>query len=322
MKKRIFCFLLLGILGLSLCACAPDTPSTDDPVPFYDASFFVSFPDTANLSLSPEDASLTVTLSNGSETEITTDGEFVLAGNNQSYGTAAVSSVTLAPKETQKITFDLSPLSPGAGTYTLTLGYTWKSQGSVYRGQALVTFRKEAATVTPEPTPDPNEERDVTKTPIASLNEKEQKALADYLFEAYIPCNFGVYATTEDLTSASLWASVEALNRTVDKDTSEQSRTLQAVTEKVSLYFPNATFVPEDVRLYDRTTQTFKASPAQKRSFTDLTFEVSGDTITLYYRSVPQYEGEEAGQYATTLKNSTESGYFSFVSTLRTDAVG
>lgn len=317
--------MLTAVLGLSLCACAPDAPSTDNSDSFYDASFFVSFPDTENLVLSAEDSTLTVTLSNGSEAEITTDGEFVLAAGNQTHGTATVSPVTLAPKETKRITFDLSPLSVEGGNYTLTLGYTWKSQGSVYRGQALVTFRKEAAAApspNPEPNPDPDEERDVTKTPIASLNEKEQKALADYLFQTYIPCNFGVYTATDELTSASLWASVEALNRAVDGDTSEESRTLQAVTEKVSLYFPNAAFVPEDVRLYDKTTQTFKASPAQKRTFTDMTFEVSGDTITLYYRSVPQYEGEEAGQYATTLKNSTENGYFSFVSTLRTDAVG
>ncbi len=323
LKKRFLCFLIFIALGLGLCACSPaEQPPTDDPGNFYDPSFYISFPDTENITVAADQSTLTVTLSNGSETEITTDSQFILATGTETYGSGSVESTTLPARSAKKITFALSALSLPAGSYTLTLGYSWQDNTSTYKGQAILTFTKEETPSPPTEDPSPAPQQDIKTTPIKDLNEAEQQALADYLFEHYIPGNFGVYTSPKDLSSASVWASVEALNRIVSGDTSEDSRTLSAVLEKVSTYYPEAPFDPTQVRLYDASTQTFAASPFQKRTFTYLSHQVTGNTITLYYQSVPEHEGEEAGQFATTLKNSTVKGYFSFVSTLRVDAVG
>ena len=78
--------------------------------------------------------------------------------------------------------------------------------------------------------------------------------------------------------------------------------------------------------MYNKNTQTFMgvAMPVQPLECILLSFEVKDGQITLYYEDKPDATDPEAEiiTYATTLKNSTEEGYFSFVSSVRTDAVG
>ena len=63
------------------------------------------------------------------------------------------------------------------------------------------------------------------------------------------------------------------------------------------------------------------AIPISLQEYVFLSSERKGDAITVYYRDVPA-DDSEPSQYATTLKKSTENGYFSFVSTRRVGAVG
>jgi hypothetical protein len=150
--------------------------------------------------------------------------------------------------------------------------------------------------------------------------------LCIFSFENYLPCSFGLYDSPEKITSASVWASIEALNSKIDGDTSEATRTLADATAKAARYYPNATFNPEEVRVYNKNTQTFMgvAMPVQPLECILLSFEIKDGQITLYYEDKPDATDPEAEiiTYATTLKNSTEEGYFSFVSSVRTDAVG
>ena len=165
---------------------------------------------------------------------------------------------------------------------------------------------------------------DIRQTPISQLTADEQKQLADYLFESYIPCSFGIFTDPSKLSSASVWSSVEALNRKVDGDESEESRTLEKVLEKVKIYYPNTPFNPEQVRVYDASTKTFAPSPADTQSYEMLSYEVKGDTITVHYQDKSDANDPdfEVRQYATTLKNSQTKGYFTFVSSVTEGAVG
>lgn len=112
------------------------------------------------------------------------------------------------------------------------------------------------------------------------------------------------------------------LNSVVDEDTSDESRTLEAAQKKVARYYPGSNFKAEEVRLFDKSTQTFRPSPTQVQKYTYLSFEKKGDAITVFYQDIPEDTETEPSQYATTLKKSSESGYFSFVSTRRVGAVG
>ncbi len=165
---------------------------------------------------------------------------------------------------------------------------------------------------------------DIRQTPISQLTADEQKQLADYLFESYIPCSFGIFSDPSKLSSASVWSSVEALNRKVDGDESEESRTLEKVLEKVKIYYPDTPFNPEQVRVYDPATKTFAPSPADTQSYEMLSYEVKGDTITVHYQDKSDADDPdfEVRQYATTLKNSKTKGYFTFVSSETSGAVG
>lgn len=164
---------------------------------------------------------------------------------------------------------------------------------------------------------------EILKKSIAQLSPQEQELLADYLMEKYIPCSFGLFQQAQNLSSASVWSSVEALNRSVDGDTSEESRTLAKVLEKVAVYYPDTPFDPNDVRVYDPATQTFFPSPETKSENRLLSYEVKGDTITLYYENKPNEDlTQTVTQYATTLKNSPTKGYFSFVSSIKSGSVG
>lgn len=164
---------------------------------------------------------------------------------------------------------------------------------------------------------------EILKKPISQLSAGEQELLAGYLMEKYIPCSFGLFDQAKNLSSPSVWSSVEALNRAVDGDTSEESRTLSKVLEKVAVYYPDTPFDPEQVRVYDPATQTFFPSPETKSENRLLSYEVKGNTITLYYENKPD-EGlsQTITQYATTLKNSPKEGYFSFVSSIKSGSVG
>ncbi|MBP3301411.1 MAG: hypothetical protein J6M34_07920 [Clostridia bacterium] len=167
----------------------------------------------------------------------------------------------------------------------------------------------------------PAENRDVLTTPIAYMTDSEEAELAQYLFERYVPCCFGVFESVSDLTSTSLWTSVVALNETVDRAPAEEAGKLENVKAKIARYYPGSTFNPAEVRMFNEETQTFPAIPITLQEYVFLSSERQGDAITVYYRDVPA-DDSEPGQYATTLKKSTESGYFSFVSTRRVGAVG
>ncbi len=175
-----------------------------------------------------------------------------------------------------------------------------------------------------DPQPDPTKPRDILKTPISQLLQDEQKALADYLFEKYIPCSFGLFSDAKDLSSPSVWSSVEALNRAVDGDESEDSRKLENVLKKIEIYYPETPFDPTKVRVYDEATQAFAPSPADTQQYEMLSYEVKEDQITIYYQNKPDENDPDADvqQYATTLKNSKTNGYFSFVSSVKSGAVG
>lgn len=165
---------------------------------------------------------------------------------------------------------------------------------------------------------------DILKTPISDLTADGRKALADYLFETYIPCSYGIFADAKTLSSPAVWSSVEALNRAVDGDESAESRKLAKVLEKVEIYYPDTPFDPEKVRVYDKATQTFAPSPANEYEYILLSYEVKDGQITVFYEDKPDVNDPDAEpvQYATTLKNSATEGYFTFVSSVKTNAVG
>lgn len=167
----------------------------------------------------------------------------------------------------------------------------------------------------------PTENRDVLTTPISYMTDAEEAELAQYLFQNYVPCCFGVFETPADLSATSLWTSVVALNETVDKLPAEDAGKLENVTAKIARYYPGCTFHPEEVRMFNKETQTFPAIPITLQEYVFLSSQRTGDSITVYYRDVPA-DDSEPNQYATTLKKSTENGYFSFTSTRRVGAVG
>ncbi len=177
---------------------------------------------------------------------------------------------------------------------------------------------------TDDPSSDQTTVRDVLKIPISQLRKDEQSVLADYLFQHYIPCSFGLFTDAKTLSSPSVWSSVEALNRSVDGDESEASRKLENVLKKVEIYYPDTEFFPEKVRVYDAATKTFAPSPANTRQYEMLSYEVKGDEISIYYKDKPEGDtaGEEIQQYVTTLKNSPTQGYFAFVSSVKSESVG
>ncbi len=168
------------------------------------------------------------------------------------------------------------------------------------------------------------EPHDILKTPIRDLTADEQERLAGYLFEKYIPCSYGIFSDVKNLSSASVWSSIEALNRTVDGDESADSRKLENVLKKIEIYYPDTAFDPTKVRVYDASTQTFAPSPADPSEYVMLSYEVKGDSITVHYEDKPDTNDPDAQpeQYATTLKNSQTEGYFTFVSSVRSGAVG
>ncbi len=208
-------------------------------------------------------------------------------------------------------------LLPGTDTGT---GTTPGSSVMQSAGGASVTDTETSDKTTDTDIPAPH---DILKTPIGQLTADEQKELADYLFETYVPCVSGLFADGTKVSSSAVWLSVNALNKAVDNDESEQSRTLDKVLEKVKIYYPDATFTPQSVPLYDEGTKTFRAPAGEEKEYELLSYEVKENTVTLYYQDKPNEASFNTPmQYAVTLKNASTPGYFAFVSSVKSGAVG
>lgn len=317
--KRFFAILLILSLAIGVCACSqpPDTDTSGSSE--YDPTMHVTFLDAQSLFLSADQTDAVLHLSNGSDVDITAVS-FAVTGDAGKIATAPL-NVPVAQKRSEAVTFDFSSMNLTDGTYSVDLSYTWLSQGGELRtGTVGFRFIKLRAT-------DPNDgedepDRDVTKTPIAELTEEETETLAQHLFDKYVPCTFGIFNSPDQLSSASIWASIEFLNSVVDSDTSAKSRTLADVKAKVARYYPDAEFDETSVRLYQKDTRVFLASPIVLQEYTYLSCAVEGEIITVFYENVPEDKEEEPSQYATSFKNSADEGYFAFVSTVRVGAVG
>lgn len=212
------------------------------------------------------------------------------------------------------------PIEPTDSELNKTVSSSDKTTNSKAETNSSVSTNTESN----DPQPDPSKPRDILKIPISQLLQDEQKALAEYLFEKYIPCSFGLFSDAKDLSSPAVWSSIEALNRTVDGDESEDSRKLENVLKKIEIYYPETPFDPTKVRVYDAVTETFAPSPADTQEYEMISYEVKDDQITVYYQNKPDENDPDADtqQYATTLKNSKTKGYFSFVSSVKSETVG
>ena len=318
MKKTGIVFLLVLCLSLFLAACSETDPVTDTDSSVtqpYDPTPFIALLNPAD---GESQGQIVATLQNESHSDLTVGGIFTVTQGSSTVGTGQIASGEVKNHSSASLIFDISHLTLADGEYTFTTAYSWKNEaGTLSMRDISVSYTLSRASVD-----GPAENRDVTVTPIAQLTESEGDALAEYLFTYYIPNCFDIFESTAELSSATLWPSIYALNQGVDQDTSEQTLTRADAVAKAYRYYPGATFVPEDIRMFDKSTQTFRPAPPEVRPYTFLSYEIKGDTITVYYQEIPEDEDQTPGQYATTLKNSTESGYFSFVSTLRVGAVG
>jgi len=316
--KRLFPVLLILALLFTTAACTqePQTGSTDSGAA-YDPTPYLSAGDVSVI-LPAESAS--VPLNNGSDVNLSVGGNFTAVTGNLTY-TGVLGNYMVEKKTSAYLTLPLADLNLAAGTYTLSLPFAWVDGNGTPRTGA-VSCRLTVQADTPDQPQPPAEDRDVTMTQIRELTESEEKKLADYLFDLYIPNCFGVFDSPKDLPSASVWASVYALNLAVEKDDSEQARSREDAVKKAARYYPEATFVPEDVRLFNKETGLFMAVPVQEQKYLFLSYEIREDTITVFYEEIPEDEDQTPGQYATTLKNSEERGFFTFVSTKRVGAVG
>ena len=327
MKQRLWSLALgLVLILAALSACTPADPATNtgsDDAPDYDPLPFIRLEQTYETEVTSKEGSLVVPFKNNSTCTVITGDTYSIPLNDAVAKTGSVKSYNSLAGTGLNLSLGLTDAqwAEGKNQYLVSVPYTAiLSDGSRVSGVATctVTVNHEVA---PPPPP-----QDILKTPIGELNAEKQQELAQYLFENYLPCSFGLYDSPEKITSASIWASIEALNSKIDGDTSEATRTLADATAKATRYYPNATFNPEEVRVYNKNTQTFMgvAMPVQPLECILLSFEVKDGQITLYYEDKPDATDPEAEiiTYATTLKNSTEEGYFSFVSSVRTDAVG
>lgn len=324
-KPRFLCLLLIPLLLAGLCGCNQTPPPGSSDVAYDPAPYVYFFNPDKIPSLSWEDTAVSASLHNDSAVKIFTGSQFkVLEGYSNQIG-AGVSEITAVESgKSVTVTFDLSNIpTPPSATYTISLPCTWTAEDGTQKSFDLhfYFFRQPQKDTEPQP---PATENDLLKTPIDQLTPAEQESLAEYLFENYIPCSYGIFSQVKDLSPSAIWSSVEALNRTVDKDESETSRTLDEVLKKVSIYYPGASFDPEKVRVYDKATKTFFASPPAEEEYVFLSYEVNNGRITIHYEDKPDPNDpqEEPVRYATTLKNSATEGYFSFISSVRTGAAG
>lgn len=325
MKQRFLCFLLIALLAISLCACNKD-PSTGSTDEGYDPTPYVYFFNSDKVpSISSENTSVSASLHNNSSVPILTGSQFTVSdAASTRIGTGVAESTVVESGTAAEISFNLSGISlPETTTCTVSLPCTWTAEDGTKKTFEVLYyfFRQPEQSTEVQP---PVTGRDILKTPISDLTADEQEQLAEYLFENYIPCSYGIFSDIKDLSSPSVWSSVEALNRVIDKDESNRSRTLDEVLKKVEIYYPDADFDPEKVRVYDKATKTFYASPAAEEEYVFLSYEVKDGQITIHYEDRPDENDldTEPIKYATTLKNSATEGYFSFVSSVHTGAVG
>lgn len=325
MKRRFLCFLLIALLTVGLCSCTVNPPSGPSDTKYDPAAYVYFFNDETRPSFPADTESVTATLHNDSTVSVRTAAAFTVKTQGtpaQTAGNGVTESTVIESGTTEELRFDLSKMNLQEETsYELTLSCNWTDADGTTKSFDISYFFFCSAPGDVDPVVPPH---DLMKTPISDLTQEEQKELAEYLFENYIPCSFGIFDDVKDLSSPSIWSSVEALNRRIDQDESDQSRTLAEVLKKVAVYFPDATFHPEKVRVYDKATQTFYASPASTEKYVFLSYEVKDGQITIHYEDQPDENDPEADpmQYATTLKNSSAEGYFAFVSSVRTGAVG
>ncbi|MBO5222630.1 MAG: hypothetical protein J6C26_09990 [Clostridia bacterium] len=318
MKKSFFALLLVAALLLILAACTVEpTEESNPPEEPYDPAPFLSLASPAD---GDSQGQIKCVLNNASTLDVSVGGIFVITAKGSTAGTGQLAKKTVAKNSRAELVLDISHLTLADGEYTFTVTASWtNSNGTVSSKDLSVNHTLARGSVDPDPD---LTDRDVKTTPIADLTPTEQETLAQYLFEHYVPYCYGVFDSTADLSSASLWASIYALNGAVDGDASAATLTREDAMKKAARYYPGATFVPEDIRMFNKETQTFMPAPAQDQKYKLLSFEVKEDLIVIYYEDIPEDTDQAPGQYATTLKNSAESGYFSFVSTLRVGAVG
>lgn len=318
MTKRLAASALLIVFLLSLLGCNPSAETSDTEIPpqiyFLAADRLPTVTDT--------DESVRATLSNPSAVAVTVSGSFsvfVEDGDlSLNLATGQCSRITVPAGESSEIPFPLRGVTLVSGKIhriELTCTYATRN-GEEKTCTASYFFRCTEKQATDPP-------RDVLSTPICDLTESERDELAQYLFTVYIPCSFGLFASVETLSSATLWSSVEALNKLTDGDVSPQSHTKDAVEKRVALFFPGSNFSPEAVRTYDAQTQTFLTSDVTVGEYEYLSYSVQGDTIAIIYRDLPDpADGQEPPTYRTVLKNAETDGYFAFVSSQRVDAEG
>lgn len=317
MKRTLTALFFLFILLVS-AGCSPTAENpTDTSGDFYTPASFVTLSDVG---ISLPASSVSVVLTNGSDLDLSLGGTFTaVAGNTSLVYTGTVGAYRISAGSSATLNLKLTGMNLSAGTYTVTLPYTWIDAD----GKEKTDYA--TCTLTVVETPDvpflPPEDRDVTVTPIAELTESEGKKLAEYLFERYIPNCFGVFDSPAELTSSSVWASVYALNLALEGE-SEEHLTREDSLKKAARYYPGANFVPEDVRLFNKATGKFMAVPVQEQNYKFLSYEIHGDSVTVFYEEIPEDVDQTPGQYATTLKNSEETGFFTFVSTKRVGALG
>lgn len=318
MKKSILLLSAVLLLFCFLTACNPPaTPVDTNTEPTaYDPTPHITLGNPAD---GESQGIILGTLTNGSDVDLSVGGIFTVVQGNTTVGTGQMENITVARHEFKALRFDISHLSLPDGEYEFVTAYTWKNEsGTLSSKDVSMTYVLSRSSV--EGPPPAN--RDVKTTPIAEMTESEGEELAQYLFERYVPNCFSIFESTSDLSSATLWPSIYALNGAVDEDVSDQTLTREDALKKVARYYPGATFVPEDIRMFNKTTQTFLPAPGQAQEYKFLSWEIKEDCITVYYEDIPEDKDQLPGQYATTLKNSEESGYFSFVSTLRVGIVG
>lgn len=317
MKKSVFLFFVWVLLISVLVGCnQPSTnPSTDAGENTYDPTPFVAL---TNPGEGESQGQIVGTLVNDSDVDLAVGGIFILTQGTTTVGTGQMGSATVGKHSSAALIFDISHLVLADGEYTFNITYSWiNGTGTTSSKDISMNYTLARASVDG---PGPN--RDVTVTPIGDLTESEGDELAQYLFETYIPYCFGIFENTAELSSSTLWPSIYALNAAVDGDTSETTLTKTDAIKKAARYFPGANFVPEEIRMFNKLTQTFQPAPAPEQNYTFLSYEINGEQITVYYEDIPEDVDQTPGQYATTLVNCSEEGYFSFISTTRISAVG
>lgn len=316
-KKWIACLLLACLL---LGGCTPDGPNptdTDDEITDTNTD---SGTDSTTL---PAEKTVyfsnnTVTAERGGEFQITlindTDQEFLTESsfhltdkNGVEKGQGQIESVTVPAEKQATLTFSLAGILPEAGEYVVHL----TGAGSM----GVISLQLNLTVTAP---------RDIQTLPLEELTAEEVRQLGEYLCATYVTCSFGLFDSTAQLSSNSIWNTIQYLNLVLYNDTSDQTRTREDSMAKAALFFEGAEFRPEDVRLYDEETQTFRLPEplSVDWSYMFLDARVENGQIIISYQDAPDPNDPDSGnKYETVLKKNTQ-GSFTFVSSKRTTPVG